>query len=109
MVCSFPTCIYNNNNMIHSSNSSKTLFRFPDMVPKYVSMWEGACHIYDTKQFSNISRASKNSPLMLSAQGQCQIPRVKVSVLQDCPPHPTPDAPCEPQAVLWASDLPATD
>lgn len=58
------------------------------MVLKYVSMWEGACHIYDTKQFSNISRASNNSPLMLSAQGQCQIPRVKGSVLQDCPPPP---------------------
>lgn len=46
MVSYFPTYVYNNNHITHSSNSSITPFRFPDLILMCVSTWEGSSHRY---------------------------------------------------------------
>ena len=46
MVYFFPICMYNINNIIHSSNSSVTSFRYLDPIPVCVNMWKGASHTY---------------------------------------------------------------
>ena len=64
---------------------------------------------HNTKQFLNTSKVWENSILILSAWRRHQIPHVKGFILQKCPPPPTPDPGCKPQAVPCASDLLATD
>lgn len=109
MVYFFLTCMCNNNNITHSSHSSVTSFGYPDPIPVFVSMW-GSPHTYLHQAILEQQGVGKlSSILMISAQRQCQIPRLRALFCKIALHPHTPDASRKLQAVPCASDLPATD